>query len=135
MYTANFNNKQKELFLELCIHAALSNKVFAGSQKSVIEAYCNEMGITWEKSYEPHEKLETVLSEIQELSSLQVRKMVLSEILSVLIADGVIDDDENDFINTVVTGLDIPKESANEILDSCVDIMNAYNELNRIINI
>lgn len=134
MYTANFNNKQKELFLELCVHAALSNQVLAGCEKTVIEAYCNEMGIAWEKSYEPHEKLETVLSEIKESSSLQVRKMILSEILSVLIADGVIDDDENNFVSTVVTGLDIPKESANEIIESCVQIMNAYNKLNRIIN-
>ncbi len=43
MYLKRLNNEQKELFLDLCISAAMSNNVMEDVEKQLIVQYCEEM--------------------------------------------------------------------------------------------
>ena len=133
MYTVNFNEKQKELFLDLSIHAALSNNAFKTVQKHVVESFCDEMGIDTYR-YEPNMELAALLDAINNETSFQIRKMMFSEVMSVIVADGVIDDSEQKFVDEVAKGMDLPEDIANEITTACTDIMRAYNKLNVIMN-
>ena len=37
--------KNRELFLEVCVHAAMANKVLEKEEQEMIFAYCREMNI------------------------------------------------------------------------------------------
>ena len=45
MFLNELQEKNKELFLKICLHASLSNKVFADEEKEMIYAYCREMNV------------------------------------------------------------------------------------------
>ena len=45
MFLNRLSNEQKELFLDLCIHASKSNNDFNDEQKQTIDQYCDEMHI------------------------------------------------------------------------------------------
>lgn len=133
MYTSNFNGIQKELFLELVVYAALANKVLAGSEKAVIDAYAADMNIDV-NNYTPTKALDEVLMEIKESSDIKIRKMMFGEMLSVLTVDGSLDDKESTFIAAVLDKLDIAQDEASKMIQLCNTIMVAYNKLGSIIN-
>ena len=45
MFLNRLSNEQKELFLDLCIHASKADNDFAEDEKLVIDQYCDEMHI------------------------------------------------------------------------------------------
>lgn len=133
MYTSNFNENQKEMFLELVIYAALANKVLEGCEKAVIDSYAEDMSISV-NNYTPSKKLDDVLIAIKKCSDMKIRKMMFGEMLSVLTVDGTLDEKENEFIAIVLDKLEIPQNEASKMISLCNTIMDAYNELGLIIS-
>lgn len=67
MFLNNLKEENKERFLKLCVHAALSNNVFEQEEQEMIAAYCHEMNIP-PNVPEANESLESILSEVAENS-------------------------------------------------------------------
>lgn len=61
MFLKELRSNNRELFLQLSIHAALSNNIIEDTQKDVLNLYCEEIGIN---NYELEVKMD--LDEILE---------------------------------------------------------------------
>ena len=118
MFLNELQEKNKELFLKICLHASLSNKVFADEEKEMIYAYCREMNVP--ESIPDGSELDNVI----EILGLQAdgveKKIIILEILGLLKADGNYDEKEKRFIEKLDEGLDVDKaiiESFNGLLE------------------
>lgn len=100
MYLSGFSVEKKYLFRELSIYAAKADDEFLDKEKMIIDAHCAEMRID-NNNYENDIPYEEVLSKISTLFSAQELRMVSLEILAVLLADDVISDEEQLFIEDI----------------------------------
>ncbi|MCD7959999.1 MAG: hypothetical protein LUF89_11185 [Ruminococcus sp.] len=131
-YFENLNVTQKNMFVALSKYAAMSNHRLDQAEKDAIDAWCEMMSIKTE-SYQVEIPLDKVLSELNASCDDIIKKVIFSEILSILAVDGEIDDDELAFAENVSKSLEISKTDADEMITICIRIMNDYNALNVVI--
>lgn len=104
----------------MCVHAAWSNGVFVNEEKEMIFAYCREMCIP-EDVPEYDGTINDVLSELAEKATTKEKNIIMLEILGLVKADGVYEEKEIEFMNSIVAGMKV-KEGVLSKLNSLLDI-------------
>ena len=124
MFLVFLNPKLKDNFLELCVHAALANGVFAEQQMRAFEAYCKELEV---EPYIPVAKnsLDELYKKILENSSVVERNIIIVELLSFIISDGDIDNDEREMLDKLSSVLGVTKEK----LENFIGQVTRYRDL------
>ena len=99
MYLNKLNNEQKELFLDLSIHAAMSNNIFTDEEKVTVRQYCAEMNIA--ERYEAKLSNDEVLEKLSAISTKQEMRIVFMEITALVLSDNIFDEQEQAFVKKV----------------------------------
>jgi hypothetical protein len=113
MFLGQLSEKSKNLFLQLCIDAALADNVVEVEETQVIEQYCQEMGISKPTSYEVV-PLDTLLAGTNKLPTVE-KKIILTELLGLVKVDGVYDQSETAFIEKVAKAFDVSENALTEL--------------------
>lgn len=128
MFLNQLTEQNKEKFLQLCFYAALANSDFAKEEGEAISLYCMEMGL------DPHvpeaeTSLDDLLVSINTSTDDREKKIIFLEILGLFKTDGTIDENEQRFIDTVKTHLEIEDNDYSQF-DSLLDRYTAvYKDL------
>lgn len=117
MFLNLLQESNKELFLKVCVHAALANEIFAEEEKDMIYAYCHEMNIA-EYIPENVEKLDEVVHSLNAQADEVEKKIIVLEVLGLIKADGVYDEKEKDFMKMLVKKMNVKE-----------DVLSQYNSL------
>ena len=96
MFLNKLDVLEKEAFISLSVHAALSNDEITDSEYEMIEEYCKEMGIAFFDAQKAKSIDEII--DVYKASEKSSKNIVLLEILGLLYADGLYDDKEKKFI-------------------------------------
>ena len=104
MFLNQLENDNKELFLKVCVLAALSNGLFANEEKEMISAYCREMNIP-ENIPECSESIEDIAAVLAEKASDVEKNIIVLEVLGLVKSDGLYEDKEKAFMETLVSGM------------------------------
>ena len=128
MFLNQLENKNKRLFLKVCVLASLSDGVFAKEEREMITAYCKEMNVPEEVPDCP-ETMNDLLEEIAQNTSEKEKKIIVLEILGLLRSDGIFEDMEKTFVDTLAEKLDVPYYVFDQI-NSLLKVYTAvYQEL------
>ena len=116
----------KENFLKLCVHAALSNYVFADEEKKMLFEYCREMNVQ-EKVPDTPETFEELIKKINNETSSKEKNIYILEILALIKSDGVYDEKEKEFMKKLTNGLGFSEE----VIDKYNRLLEKYLEVVR----
>lgn len=122
MFLNYLSKENKERFLNLCVHAALSNGAVENEEKEMIVAYCREMDIP-EHIPEVSGSVEEALDDFIKNSSEVEKKIVLIELLALVKADNLYDENEKAFMEKIADSMDIKAG----ILDKINSLLEIYN--------
>ena len=110
MFLNQLNEVTKESFLKLCVHAALSNGIFANKEKETLYAYCIEMNVK-ENIPDTPETLDELLEKINGETSDKEKNIYILEILALIKSDGIYDDKEREFMKKLAYRLGFSEET------------------------
>lgn len=128
MFLTELKYEEKQLFLNLCIHAANANDFFVEEEKNMIQDYCREMKIE-EPSFLEMKSLEAVIAEINRISDLRSKKIIVLELLGLMMVDKEYDEHEKIFMKTLAEKIGIEKDLFNEIAEKLDKYLQVCNEL------
>ena len=128
MFLTELKYEEKQLFLNLCIHAANANDLLVEEEKNMIQDYCREMKIE-EPSFLEMKSLEAVIAEINRISDLISKKIIVNELMGLMMDDKEYEKHENIFMKTLAEKIGIEKDLFNEIAEKLDKYLQVCNEL------
>ncbi|MBR6103143.1 MAG: hypothetical protein IKP95_11990 [Ruminococcus sp.] len=131
MFLNRLSGEQKELFLDLCIHASKSNDNFDDAEKLVIEQYCDEMRIDV-RFDEQHTEAE-VAERLLEISSPSDLRIVLLETASLILSDNFYDEDEKAFFEGFAAKVGVSKEELDSLVATLGELTELYARINEFV--
>ena len=132
MYLNRLSTEQKELFLDLCIHAAMANNNFAVEEKDMIDQYCLEMQLA-QPRYTAVKDTNAVIDELKKISTPQEMKMILLEITGLILSDNIYDDDEQKFMNSFAESIGVDKSCLNDMVASLNELKKLYLRIDSLV--
>ncbi|MEG1846493.1 MAG: hypothetical protein RR239_06290 [Oscillospiraceae bacterium] len=129
MYLNKLSNEQKELFLDICIHAAMSNTIFSDEERETIDQYCDEMKLN-NVRYEAIFDFKTAVSKLIEISSRAELKIVALELTALIISDKKYDDYEREVMNYFISQVGIDENNYNEVSSLLNELWIIYSKIN-----
>ncbi len=132
MYLNRLNPEQKELFLDLCIHAAMANGTFANDEKEMIALYCEEMQLLVPR-YEAETDKDTAIEELKKLSTPQELRMILFEIAGLVLSDNICDEDEKLYINDFALKTGMEKACVDEAISVLTELKSVYSRIDAFV--
>lgn len=106
--------KNRELFLEICVHAAMANNVLDKEEQEMIFAYCREMSIQ-EHIPDMEDSLERIAVKLAMQTDDAEKRIIALEILGLVKADGRFDEKEKDFFDRLIAGLQIEQDTVSRL--------------------
>lgn len=132
MFLSLLKTGEKELFLDLCMHAANVDEIFAESEQEIIQAYCQEMGIEAPKSRK-EESIDKIIEELNAHSDLRSKKIILLELLGLMLADENYDTKEEEFMFQLTNKLGINVNTLEIISQKLTTYLNLCAELGELV--
>lgn len=132
MFLGKLSKEKKEMFLQLSIHAALSNKDLAEKEKLMIHGYCEELGI---EEYEIKVKtdLDKLLEDIKENSTEEEKNIIIFEIAALVMSDNEYDPLEQEFMNTLKDKLEVSNDKVERMFELIKKLMDVYKGITEVI--
>lgn len=124
MLLNQLSEKSKHTFLKLETFLANVDGKFDKSEEKIIKAHCNEMGLE-PIPYDVSIPLEEIVEGVNTEVTVREKKIILIELLTVAIVDGIYDDTEKEFVAALRKLLQIPEEvvqQAYEMVKKLTDI-------------
>lgn len=127
MFLKMLSAEQKELFLDLCIHASKSNNNFTAEEKDKIIEYCEEMRI--QIRFDEQTTLAEAADRLVAVSTEQELRMIILETAALIISDNVYDEEEQKFFNALTEKLGLAKEETDGIFDVLKELTSVYQKI------
>lgn len=131
MYLSILKETEKKMFLHLAYALSSADGNMADEEKTMIDHYCEEMGI--EKSTPTIVDKSKIVNELDMVTELQSKKIIIFELIGLAIADNSYDEAEKQFISKAVSQFGLSQE----FMDSCEAIISEYlsfqNKINNLI--
>lgn len=126
MFLNYLQEENKKNFLKVCVHAALSNGIFAKEEEKTLGAYCREMNI---KEWIPEREgtFVELIENIKRNTTSSERNIIVIEILALLNSDGEYDVKEKEFMQSLIKGLDVSEER----LEKFSELLEQYTEIGK----
>lgn len=133
MFLRRLSNEQKGLFLELALKAAEVNHVIEESEKVLLIAYADEMGI------EPIEyssmELLKIITDMKRISSQKELKQMMVEIVAMTMSDLSYDEEERKFIDNLSAHWEISRDTVEKMRYCVNEYMNIINKMNALVDL
>lgn len=131
MFLDVLQEKNKEMFLEACVSAVMPGRSLTEKGRKMVLAYCREMGMA-EHIPQSHDGIKKITAMLAERADIPERQAMALGILAFARTDGCMDE-KRGFLEELVEGLKIGKDTAdrlNFLLELCD---SAYREMRRTI--
>ena len=128
MFLNRLSNEQKEMFLDLCIHASKSNNNFDDAEKLIIEQYCDEMHI--DVRFDEKLTLQEIAEKLPTISSKSDIRIVLLETASLLLSDNIYDESEKQFFEGFAEKTGISREELDGLIKTLGELTEVYSKIN-----
>ncbi len=132
MYLSRLDHEQKELFLDLCIHASMSDHEFSDDEKSIVFQYCAEMQLS-DIRYEAKIGMHEVVDKLIEISTPDELRIILMEITALIISDAARNQYEQHFLNEFINKIGVSSEELTELIKSLTELTSVYTKINNFI--
>lgn len=126
MFLSYLKEDNKEKFLKVCVHAALSNEIFADEEKTAIDAYCREMNLPVHQP-EVNESFGDSLTDISESTTKEEKKIIVLETLALVKSDGVYDEKEKAFMKELIDAFEVSEAE----LSKFDELLKKYTEIGK----
>lgn len=113
MLLYKLQDKNKQLFMELELLLVNVDGDYSESEKNLVQRHCKEMGIE-PIEYDGDLKLDDILQKINEGMTVMEKKIIFIELITVAMIDGVYDNKERQFVDSLRKLLEIPEEVAEQ---------------------
>ena len=130
MLLNKLQDENKELFLRLEMLLVNIDGKYCDSERRLVEQHCREMGIQ-PIEYDKTVTIEKIAETINREMSVEERKIILIELITVAIIDGDYDEREKEFVEYLRKMLHMPKEVGEQalalvqkLIDASVSIEN-----------
>ncbi len=130
MLLNKLQDENKELFLRLEMLLVNIDGKYCDSERRLVEQHCREMGIQ-PIEYDKTVTIEKIAETINREMSVEERKIIFIELITVAIIDGVYDEREKEFVEYLRKMLHMPKEVGEQalalvqkLIDASVSIEN-----------
>ena len=124
MLLNRLQDENKELFLRLEMLLVNIDGQYCDSERRLVEQHCREMGIQ-PIEYDKTVTIEKIAETINREMSVEERKIILIELITVAIIDGVYDEREKEFVEYLRKMLHIPREVGEQALALVQELINA----------
>lgn len=124
MFLSQLKEENKELFLKLCVHAAMANDEFADEERNTIQLYCTEMELPMHIP-EINADLDELLAVINKFANETEKKIIVVEILGLLKSDDKFDEKEHVFFDKVKESLSL----SDEFCDKTESLLDKYTSI------
>lgn len=131
MFLQELNNKERNDFLELATYAMEVDGELHSSEINIINTFRLEMG---KENYKVEGKELKFLLKRFDMSTKKIKKIVLIELFGVLLADGVYDEFEKNFVDEVIKVWNIKKREISKIQNWVEDFNDLVSEGYNFIN-
>lgn len=131
MYLEVLNDKEKELFLSFAYNLSAADKDYSPEERVLIAACCREMGIEFDMG-KVNLSIEETIEKINELCSLQIKKVIIFEAMRLAVVDTEYDNDERKIIHTAIAKFGIEEsyhDACEKLLDEYMELQNKITEL------
>lgn len=133
MYLNRLSAEQKNIFLDICIHAANANNDFADEEKLYIRQYCEEMQLS-KVRYETDSDLKELIPRLVKISTRAELKMITIELLGLLLSDHCYDDFEKKFMDYFSKETNLTSQEFQQMFDVLNELNKVYEKLNEIVS-
>jgi uncharacterized tellurite resistance protein B-like protein len=129
MFLGTIKESYRESVLDLALYIAESDNDFSESEKSVIDAYRQEMRL----SYQPQKKeLKTILDSLSPADSNDKRK-ILFEMAALVIADGSYSDEEEKLVKEISAVFNISDDFITQSIEIIDDLNMLYLKASKLV--
>ena len=128
MLLNKLQDENKELFLRLEMLLVNIDGKYCDSERRLVEQHCREMGIQ-PIEYDKTVTIEKIAETINREMSVEERKIILIELITVAIIDGVYDEREKEFVEYLRKMLHMPKEVGEQALALVQKLIDAAYRL------
>lgn len=132
MLLGQLSEKNKKLFLQLEMILANIDGSFSKSEKELIERHCKEMGID-SADYSADVSLDETVKNIYENISIKEKKIILIELITLAVIDGVYDDKEKALVDSLRKMLGIPEEVGVQALELVQRLVKVSAEIENFV--
>lgn len=132
MYLNRLTDDQRQPFLDLCIHAAMTNEDFDRTEKELIKQYCGEMGIA-EVRYAPEKPFDEVCVKLAEICSAADTKIIMLNIAGLMLSDNIYDESERLFMRTLAKKLKLGRDDYEETIDFVKQLTAIHANIERFL--
>ena len=129
MYLGLLNEEQKELCIGLAINLASIDGNFSDEEKTMIDAYCYEMGISYDYNKEVAETSD-IVERLHAISDIREKKIIVFEAIGLAMADNDFHEKERTMIRTMVQKFNIEES----YIDECEHVIEEYTQFQTRIN-
>lgn len=133
MYLNTLSNVEKELFLELALNACYANGELDPNERVMMDQYASEMGLKI-NAYKPSKSQDQVLEDLKSIKTIETLRKIYIEITALMMVDGVIDKDEEKYLNEIQIIASLKDSQVVRIRTSLEQIFSGYEYLNSIIS-
>jgi len=133
MYLSNLTEKQKHLFLEFAYCLAVSDGDYSIEEQNLINAYCNEMLVTFDSTKIIDKLPEKIIEKINLDCNEQEKKIFIFEALGLVLSDLDYTESEKQIINSALIKFGLKDEFRNECENIIKEYINLQNRLNNLI--
>lgn len=132
MLLGQLSENSKKLFLQLEMLLANIDGSFSTSEKELIERHCKEMGI-YSADYGADISLDETVKNIYENMSIKEKKIILIELITLAVIDGVYDDKEKELVDSLRKMLGIPEEVGVQALELVQRLVKVSAEIENFV--
>ncbi len=132
MLLNRLSENNKKLFLNLELFLVNADGEYSEPEDRMIKAHCIEMGLEPVK-YDESLILEEIIKNINAQMTVKEKKIVLIELLTVAIVDGVYDDREKEFVGNLRKVLQIPEEVGEQAFDMVKKLVDASTSIENFV--
>lgn len=129
MYLGLLNEEQKELCINLAINLSSIDGSFSQEEKVMIDAYCYEMGISYDYG-KVVPKTSEILERLNVISDMREKKIIVFEAIGLAMADNEFHGKEREMINAMVKKFNIDES----FIDQCKRVIEEYRQFQERIN-
>lgn len=132
MLLNRLQEKNKKLFLQLETLLVHIDGDYSDTEKKILKSHCGEMGLE-PIEYDSNVDIKELVGMINNEMSVEEKKIIFIELITVAIIDGVYDSREKEFVESLRKLLGIPKEVGEQAFEMVQNLIDATESIENFV--
>ncbi len=132
MLLNRLQDKNKKLFLQLETILVHIDGEYSDTEKKIVKNHCEEMGLE-PIEYDSDVDIKELAGMINNEMSVEEKKIIFIELITVAIIDGVYDSREKEFVESLGKMLALPKEVGDQAFEMVQKLIDATESIENFV--